>query len=160
MKRRRWFVKRYKIDGLALERWFFKTAVNLVCLQEDPVTWIESGGESGDPPSGIVTAIFGQAPTPSHMGIYFAVNVGQVIRSQDSVSFALLLHEGAVAGAFFAFRGFRFFVGLWRRPVPPRPPFVDNLPDGWNNAELKYHMQYVRFADGEYFSQEVEFRWV
>lgn len=160
LKPHRWRIIRYDIDGLMLERWFIKTAINLICTQTQEVHWLESDIPRFEPPPLLVNVVFGKQELPPDMGLFFAVHEGQGVETGDDVGFAPLLSDEGVAAGIFAFRGFRFVVPLSKQPMPMRPPFLQNLPEGWHKAHLRRRMNAFNFnSRGGYPSQKLTTKW-
>jgi|SRR5581483_6814647 len=159
LKPHRWHIIRHDIDGPILERWFIKTAINLVCVQTEEVHWLESSTPRFEPPSLLVDVVFGKRSLPPDMGLFFAVHEGQAVETGDHINFApLVLNEGVAAGL-FEFRGFRFLISLWNQPMPKRPLFLNNLPEGWDKACLLPRVEHLYFNSRGYPSQKLTIKW-
>lgn len=159
LKRRMWNVIRYKINGSMLERWFIKTAINIVCAQNQEVTWRESKTPRLEPPSAVVEAVFGNRKIPPDMGLFCAANAGQEVVLSSHITFAPLLLDRAVCAAIFEFSGFRFVISLSDGPMPDQPPFLKNLSEGWQEAGLQYHLKRVRFKIDGCLSHDLTLTW-
>jgi hypothetical protein len=156
----RWDVKQHSIDGRLLERWFMKTAFNLACFQESSVRWMEDHGAVDTPPFRFVQAVYGVAAVPENVGLYFAVQPGQIMTSRDYVSFEPLLWLGAeIGGGAFEFRGFRFVLSLLDDPMPRQPPFLARLDEHWRSAKLYRHIKRIRVENRGFLSQDVGIEW-
>jgi hypothetical protein len=105
-----WNVKRLKIDGPLLERWFLKTLIN-VCSGEK---WRIGLGShrKGTPSKELVEIAFGLRCFTNGGGLYITSRAGEQIDSMDRVSVQPLTEAENVAAGRFNFRGYRFFLSL------------------------------------------------
>ncbi|MGC1220935.1 MAG: hypothetical protein WA872_04030, partial [Candidatus Sulfotelmatobacter sp.] len=105
-------VKRYRIDGIGLERWFLKTLINLCCDRGYP---IGRGSQIvGRPSDDLVRIAYSLGSFRDKAGLYFVARVGMKIESTDTVIFAPLVQKDVprVEGGLFVFRGQSFLLFL------------------------------------------------
>jgi hypothetical protein len=158
MKSRMWKVKRYKIDGLLLERWFLKTLINSSYGCEYPIG--ASHSKQGKPSSELVKIAFGKESFKGRAGLYTIARVGQKINSKDTLAFAPLNKVNKyVGGGLFAFRGFLFL--LFLLPEGPPIPLTDIYFEDENlgSSQLNFHNLQINMEQGKYLSQVIEFIW-
>jgi hypothetical protein len=159
LKSRMWNVRRYKADGVMLERWFVKTAINIVCAGNKTAHWLEGGTPAFKPPPSLVHFAFGKRPLPPYIGLFYAHNNGQTIKLNDFLNIGLLMGDDRVAAAVFEFRGLRFIMSLLNQPMAMKPPFLEYLGDDWRETELMYHLGNIRFSLSGQLSQELNIKW-
>ncbi len=103
----RWNVKKYRLDGIMLERWFLKTLINIAFDRE--VCHRLRGNGRG-------TAIRALEPFKGKAGMYTMSRVGMQFDLEDRVSFSPIMqrapHGEYVAAGIFVFRGFQFLLHL------------------------------------------------
>lgn len=112
---RRQPVRRYDIDGVKLERWLIKTAINLCYLGELP---IGVHGKNGLPDEALVKAAFGQRRLAAPAGLYWLqerFEPGRYVEFQPKL-FKRWNQPLYVVGATFAFAGYPFFISLIPEP--------------------------------------------
>jgi hypothetical protein len=158
----RWKVKTWSINGLALERWFLKTLINVNLVQEPRRAW-PGGAETGAPPRDAVEACFGLTPILRPRGIYGVGAVGHEVNSHDYVSVSPILYPNWVlAGGACEFRGFRFVLSWTASNLQP---FVSSLGErvpafaGWRNAEMLQPFRGVDFTVGNRRAQSLKIIW-
>jgi hypothetical protein len=85
LKRTSWTVKRFKVNGPLLERWFLKTLINLSFCGE----WAIGLGshKRGTPSERLVKIVFGREAFEPYAGLYLASYPGENVDSMDRVSF-------------------------------------------------------------------------
>jgi len=108
---------KYRLDGTRLERWCFKTTINMVAsgnVRGFPSDW--------EPRRELVQYVFGRATLAAGCGVGLAVVLGERIVDRDHVSFDLMRFVGRreespdVEGFLMAFRGLRL-AGSSIRPL-------------------------------------------
>lgn len=158
LKPKRWRVVRPEIEGHLLERWFLKTMITLTYSGS-----YSSGLPNqhiGEPTKESVEIAFGHQKFQGKAGLYLAGSEGQSLYSSDNVGFApLLQHEKHVKGGLFWFRGFRFFLSLFREPPPETLRGVGALSEDWANSRLIYHAEAINHKVGKHLSTVVAFNW-
>jgi hypothetical protein len=154
LKRQRfWYPKRYELNGPLLERWFLKTAVNLLNVIKPVGTWLLGGGPPDGPLPDLVNAIFGGSAVCRPRGLYGTARVGERIGPPGHVSFTPILNgQDQFAGAAFEFQGFRFLAWMCDEPVL-------GIPDETGIAAARYHLESIYFTIGGASSHRVIFRW-
>ncbi len=109
--------RKYRLDGTRLERWCFKTTINMVAsgnVRNFPGDW--------EPRRDLVDYVFGGRALPPGCGLGLAVVVGEKIVDRDHVSFDLMRFVGRdgeppdIEGFLMAFRGLRL-AGSSIRPL-------------------------------------------
>jgi hypothetical protein len=158
LKPRPWNVVRYSIDGLALERWFLKTLINLCCDRGYPIG--TGSAIVGRPAERLVRIAYGLGSFERREGLYFVVRSGMQVNSTDTVSFAPLIKHGVhIEGGVFAFRGLRFL--LFLEPEGPPEPLSELFIDGEDlgHCQLNFHNKKIREKTGKYLSQVLTITW-
>jgi hypothetical protein len=158
MKPRIWQIKRYRIDGPKLERWFLKTLINLSFEQAYRIG--QDAAELGEPSKRLVEIAFGFRKFEEHVGLSTVVHVGQQMQSRETVTFApLVLHAASITGGLFGFRGIRCFLSL-------DPPGFAQVPNGigvpgedWSRSQLNFHNTEMRALAGKYISHVIHWDW-
>lgn len=109
--------RRYRLDGTRLERWCFKTTINMVAsgnVRGFPADW--------EPRRELAEYVFGRSALPDGCGVGLAVVLGERIVDRDHVSFDLMRFIGRhgerpdVEGFLMGFRGLRL-AGSSIRPL-------------------------------------------
>jgi hypothetical protein len=105
-----WNVKRYRIDGPRLERWFLKTLINISFGGQ----WTIGPGThtAGCVSCDLVETAFGRRPFGIGAGMYTIAHMGQQVVSEDRVNFTPLTQDNNLNGARFNFRGHSIFLNL------------------------------------------------
>lgn len=152
-------VKRYRIDGVGLERWFLKTLINLCFDREYPI----GGGSqvAGRPSDDLVRIAYSLDSFKDRAGLYFVVRVGMKIESTDTVIFAPLIQRNGprVEGGLFVFRGQSFL--LFLEPQGPPQPLHGLMLNGEDlgRSQLNFHNVTINFKEGKYLSQVLNIDW-
>lgn len=158
---RKWKVQRFEMpEPWLLERWFLKTAINLIVVNAGDDVWRQTGSCAVDPPLDLVRVAFGLRPMEQPMGLYAAVSLGEDVPFSDRVEFAPLTYGGAnIIGGLFVFRGLRFVLHLEGQ----RLPAVLNVPGSadprWEISGLHYHLKRVNWKVGSHLSHYLQFLW-
>jgi hypothetical protein len=156
--KKRWTIKRSRIDGRGLERWFLKTLINMSFERDFRI-----GSDSaavGVPSRRLVEIAFGLGAFAPGAGLYSVVHVGQQLQSNDTVSFAPLIQNGSfIRGGLFAFRGLRYFLSLEPERWTQLPKGVTISGEDWSISQLNFHNREMRIENGKYLSQVIEMAW-
>lgn len=159
LRPRKWKVRRFEILGLQLERWFLKTAINLVFTHPGAMTWFGTGSGADAVPATLVRTAFGLETMAKPMGLYSLGELGEGVHMTDVLHAAPLLVGGNdIIGMIFLFRGFRFYLHLHASPMPP----VLELPGQevrWRTGELLYHLKEMSFRVAKKRSHYVQILW-
>jgi hypothetical protein len=156
-----WDVLTYTIDGALLERWFLKTAINLFISTTAGGLWYFGDCPASQPPHNLVKAAFGLASPPAPMGLYAAVQPGNLVHSVDAVDFTPVFDSGErLSGGFFGFRGWRFLLWLCPDLQPASGTSAGVVPAGAPGSGMLYHPQRIDHRDHGRKSQIIEFEWV
>lgn len=155
---RRWLRRFYDVDGVLLERWFVKTAIDLVNASGARVSWF-GGLPPLEPPDRLVRVAYGLEPAGEHLGIYAVTNSSTPAHLREVLNFLPLLREGKeVVAGFVEFRGFRFLLSLVDQAIPPS--LLRSLgQEGYDDADLTRRPKEIEFKIGRRVSQVVRFRW-
>jgi len=157
---RKWKVKRFEILGLPLERWFLKTAINLIVANPNDVIWGLDGGPVGRPPKHLVRIVYGDSAFVEPLGLYAAVDVGETMNLSDYVRFAPLLTDGnRIVAGMFTFRGVRFVLNLYPTILPRDLPLPGAGEVRWRSASLLYHVKRINVRVAERLSHYVQVLW-
>jgi hypothetical protein len=157
LKPKLWNVRRYRIHGSLLERWFLKTTINMSYkfAAENPIG--PATAASGERPScELVEIAYGRRLFTEPAGLYWIGHEGQFLHNAyDHVSFmAVLLPQFGgsrapefIAGAVFSFLGFRAL--LWLHTAPPPPLAGIGLHgEDWGGSSALYHLRALNFNQG------------
>jgi hypothetical protein len=152
-------VKRYRIDGLGLERWFLKTLINLCYDGEYPIG--RSSQIAGKSSEELVRIAYSLDSFKGRAGLYFMAQVGMKIDSTDTVSFSPLIQKDGlrIESGMFSFRGQGFVLAL--EPEGPPQPLHGVMLNGENLgiAQLNFHNTKIFIKEGKYLSQELTIDW-
>ena len=161
VRQRRWKVRRFEIvDPWLLERWFVKTAINLVAANPSANRWRSTGAPTRQPPYHLVRAAFGLDAIEKPMGLYAAAATGETVAFSDRVEFAPLLYDGPqIMAALFVFRGLRFILHLEPQELPNLLHLPSSTQPEWRTSELVYHIQRLNWKMSGYLSHYVQFLW-
>jgi hypothetical protein len=159
---RLWKRRVWSLNARLLERWFLKTFINLVQVQQPLAQW--RGTSDGQPPIELVRATFGLIPIDPPLGLYAAGAVDHIVVSDgDTVAFAPLHHaaDGTLAAGAFEFRGFRFVVKWTEADLNSffrTVAFRDSSFAGWHESRLE-PLKDVKFMSGATVAQQLSFKW-
>jgi hypothetical protein len=131
---RKWPWLKYRVDGLALERWAFKTTCSSAVVMP---------GEVGDwsPPACLVRYALGLEAPPGNVGLAVVGDVGDRLEFKDEQAFAFIRNKvtQAVGGSVFGFRGLTLLC-TWDLPVESLLPLELGRAQGrsalWHPNEL------------------------
>jgi hypothetical protein len=149
-----------EMDGLLLERWFLKTAINLIVSHGEPLKWPQSEIDAALPESLVRTA-FGLDGFRWPAGLYFFGGQGQRVDSADGVKMqALHQDDDSLGGVQWYFRGLDFisWIEMGEQPVW----MLSNgtlLRADEIGSPLRYHPERFTFKGGNGRSCDVNFRW-
>ena len=141
-----WNVKRFRIDGPRLERWFLKTLINLSFGKE----WSIGAGShpEGTATGELVEAAFGRRELGHGAGLYIAAKAGDQIDSMDRVNFTPMTEGKNLVAGRFNFRGYTFFVSLLPQKF-----------DKFGDSELLYRDFVLNFRVHERLSHVIKLEW-
>lgn len=159
LKKRFWNVKRYRVDGLCLERWFLKTLVNICFDHEHPIG--KASSRKGYPSLELVETALGAKEFVGRAGLYMVVHLGQKIATSSHFKFEPLImkEERYVAGGLFIFYGFRFLLYLEPEGPPKRLTGVAFEGEDWGISELQFRNRAIRMEVAGRLSHVVEVEW-
>jgi hypothetical protein len=159
IKPRRWNIKRNRINGFILERWFLKTLINISYSGKDAIGI--NNNDSSYVPIELIEICYGLKQFTEKEGLYVAGFKGQEIFSHDSVHFAPLMKDDKfVIGGLFSFRGYNFMLSLIDNSLPINlMRQISGLPNDWSESEIHHHMKLFNIKIGKHTSEIVEFKW-
>jgi hypothetical protein len=150
-------IKRFKIDGPALERWFLKTFINVAYKQAYPI-----GNESAQPwlPSrDLVEIAFGRNQFAPKAGLYFLGDPGEQIISNERLRVVTLANrDGVLVGAMFYLRGFRFLLFV-EKTGPAEQVDLVGVAGISGPSTSCYHLTKIRVKLGNQLSHVIEIHW-
>lgn len=157
---RRWQVRRFDVPGLALERWFVKTTINLAITQKSNLRWQATGDEVARVPREFVEVAFAKRDLRKPMGLYFVAQVGQHVLATETIAFApLSLHGEHLVGGIFTFRGVRLLIYLGTADLPSRLDLPGTTMAGWEDGEPHYRIRRHRWKIGRHVSHYIDLAW-
>lgn len=130
-----------EIAGLQLERWFLKTAINLILAHGQTMKWPNSGN-GGALPETLVRIAFGSDVSSPPAGLYFFGGQGQKVESIDGIRMVALLQDNdSIGGLQWYFRGLSFISWMEIKEQPVWIPFSGGtlLRAGDPGSPLNYH---------------------
>lgn len=130
----KWTWLKYRVDGVALERWAFKTTCSAAVIMP---------GEVGDwsPPVCLVRYAFGLEKPPPNVGLALVGDVDDKIEARDEQGITFIRNEAtqAVGGSVLGFRGLTLLC-TWELPVESLLPLDLGRAQGrsatWHPNEL------------------------
>jgi hypothetical protein len=158
-----WKVQTWKVNGRLLERWFLKTAINLMHVQTQAIAW-PGATEPRVPTTDVVDACFGLSPIRSPRGLHAVAAVGQDVESSDYVSFAPLTDTTtqSFAGGIFEFRGIRFVLAWTDMNLEPfirQVTITTSLFANSNESRLLHPFKGIAFKVGDRRAQMLKIVW-
>lgn len=154
-----WMRVGFAADGPLLERWFTKTAVNMLLVTGDEIRWALGGG-SPSVPTQIVRAAFGIETLAHPLGLYLAAAIGESVLVIDGLSFMPIFEaHDHFAAALFDFRGFRFVLNLIDSPLPAVLPEMPGAAARWGGSRPNYRLNRINCNIGNTRSHFVDFSW-
>lgn len=157
---RQWLDVGYQVSGTLLERWFFKTAINLACMNRPGLRWHSNGAPLNEPDPQIVRMAFGRERIVKPFGLHVVASTGECVPSRDEIAFAPLIYgDSVVIGVLFEFKGFRFLLNMQNQPLPETLALSHNQMERWAAGEVNYHMERFQWFIGAELSHYFEFVW-
>lgn len=158
--KRRWKIKRIRVDGSLVERWFLKTTINLMYISGKDHSWHLEDATAVRPPQQLVDAAFGLKPLAAPLGLYAAAQVGFDIDPKHQVRFgALTDQDGRFVAGLFSFCGLLFVMWL----VEQEPPATLRIPSApgslFDGMALLYRRCSYRAAFNGRLSHALEINW-
>jgi hypothetical protein len=152
-------VKKYRIDGVGLERWFLKTLINICCDREYPIG--RNSQIAGWPSDELVRIAYSLDSFKDRAGLYFLAKVGMKVNSTDTVSFTPLIHKNGlrVECGLFSFRGQGFLLALEPEDSPHPLHGVMLNGEDLGGAQLNFHNEQIFVNEGKYRSQVLKVDW-
>ncbi len=139
-------VKHRSLQSRPLQRWFLKTAINVLIQNKHDGTWDSNGREAIDVPPPLLEHIFLDRDLPEPLGIYLVARQGTGSTDEAHVGIRTLLSgQREFAAVVMQFRSLTFLSWLHSSPPGPRLPNQDALDPSWRNAHLFLRNFEVRF---------------
>lgn len=149
------------LDGLLLERWLLKTAINL-SLHSDLHLGIGMTDSKPGWPSPYLTAVaFGELPFSAMMGAYFLFPAGRFMHRVGEMFFAPLHRDGCIVGFLFGLFGQYVFLNVFPGNTPPciSDLVPGLLPEPLGSAKLAYRPQSILISAGDDNFRRIEIQW-
>lgn len=120
-----------ELDGLSLERWLLKTAINLTFKGNKRLGVGMLGAETGYPPPYLLESVFGDRVLEYKMGTYVLLPRKHYFFRKGEIAIVPVHKEGEIGGLYFNLRGVHFFLSLLPGHAPPslREVGIVALPD-------------------------------
>ncbi|MEC9362628.1 MAG: hypothetical protein VYC42_05325 [Pseudomonadota bacterium] len=134
-----------ELNGLSLERWLLKTAINVTFRGKQKLGIGMRGAEIGYPAPYLLEAVFGGRVLEYKMGVYVLFPKGQYLFRKGEIVVVPIHKEGEIGGLYFNLRGVHFFLSLFPGHAPPslRELGMASLPDHVLDAVPVYRPQSV-----------------
>jgi hypothetical protein len=157
LKPRPWTVKKFKLDGYKLERWFLKTLINLCCDREYPIG--RDSNVKGRPSDRLVRIAYGLEKFKGNAGLYLVTGAQTRSTIDEKLFFIPLLRDNVEAGV-FVFYTIMLMVYLEKEGVNQESlnGFVFNGVD-LGKALITLHGPDYTFKHKKYVSHKLLFRW-
>lgn len=153
-----WKIRRHRIDGRGLERWFLKTLINICSAYQLPI-----GRESdspGKPTDHLVRVAYGLQPFRGEAGLYSVARNGQIANSDDHVGFSAIHHlDSHIIAGGFTFRGLRFLLYLEPEGPPKDLRGISISGEDLGDNQLLFHLKSIKEQTGKYLSQSITIDW-
>lgn len=149
-----------EINGLLLERWFLKTAINILYCPPHNIK---------NPPKELLEIVFGLRKNPPNVGLCIAAHEGgQFLNTDFDIKFAPLFsenHEYEIV--LFEFASWKFALPLTTSPIPhsisldTRNDYVpfDKFLHDVSISTFIYHLKEIGFRVGDKHSSSILFSW-
>lgn len=155
-----WPFQQRQVIGPLIERWFLKTAINLILsLDIGEIMW-PAGERGAKPPFLLVQAAYGQKKLQAPMGLYTPAEIGQTVFDRESIHFVpTFAANGTLVAGVFRFRGLTFMIyfGSERLPRSIRLPIPDER--GWQTVRTEYRVREYAWEVGGKPSHRVQVLW-
>ncbi len=114
--RRHWTIKRFRINGILLERWFLKTFINFAVVDNK---WIIGEGThpGGKPSNELVQVVFGIKKFQAKLGLHYAFFLGEEVSHRRGLKLTPKSIGSNLLAGLFSFCGYRFFINLQSEEV-------------------------------------------
>jgi hypothetical protein len=147
------------IDGPALERWFLKTAINLLLARRTKMQWLHATAANTIPDM-LVNIALGHQRFVYPTGLYFYGGLGHRTDSADAVVMTVRQQDDElIRGLDWYFRGFRFL--LWLDPAQELAAGTSThiWKAGDEESPLHYHLPQLTLTRRGAPFAEVHFAW-
>jgi hypothetical protein len=150
------------IDGHKLERWLFKTAINLSCHSGLHIGVSIDGSVPGLPSPYLIDVAFGKPHFSAQMGAYFLFPAKETLHQPREIVMIPLIKDGHIGGYYFELRSRAVFLNLFPGHVPPTLGTVASkleLQQGLLDAELVYRPPSIAKASNSLLLSKIRFKW-
>jgi len=149
------------VDGLLLERWLLKTAINLSYrhgLKLGVGMW---NSVPGIPSAYLLDVVFGNRSFSHSMGAYFLFPQEQFLYQKGQGIITPIHKNGEIGGVYFHISGFDIFLPLFPGAVPPKlgEMGITALPPHILSAVMAYRSPTIITLDIEKRPHETRFDW-
>lgn len=155
-----WGTEKIAIEGLGLERWLLKTALNMAAIGETAgATKWESGEPMRQPPGRFVQAVFDDVRLLEPMGMYAITPLAgrEPLGRKISATSLKRVHDGAFVGLVFILQNIPFL--LWLSESSPEGLHLPVKLDA-TSCQLLYRPIALNWViDGWKHSHSLEFDW-
>lgn len=107
------------IDGLKLERWLLKTAINLSFEGTLHIGVGMNGSVPGLPSPYLIDVAFGKLPFTHKMGAHFLISEKETLHNPNQIAVIPIFKEGHIGGFYFDLRSQAIFLNLFPGHTPP-----------------------------------------
>ncbi len=150
-----------EIDGLLLERWLIKTAINLTIGCSFHIGVGMNDSNHGRPSPYLLAAAFGELSLSHKMGAYFLFPNGPYAHRQGEISLTPFQGEDNIGGFLFGLRGQYVFLNLYAGHAPPTLSEIsgNTLPEHIACAKLIYRPENIKVIMGKDPARCIKMRW-
>ena len=155
-----WDMTQLYIDGLMLERWFLKTAINVANWRSTSDLWQIDSAPFDRPGERLVRLAFGLDKFVSPMGLYFATSKGEEFAFADALGVAP--HRDAanrVIGFLLEFWSLRFVLWLSDDVPPTTLDLGTSQKAAWRQSDLRYRIGKLSWSIDQSPSHEININW-
>lgn len=150
------------VDGLKLERWLLKTAVNLSYRGNLHIGVGMSGSVPGLPSPYLIDVAFGRLPFSHQMGAHFLFPAKETLHHPSEIVMIPLIKDGHIGGFYFELRSQAVFLNLFPGHAPPTLGTVAaklELQQALLDAELVYRPPSIATASNSVPISMIRFQW-
>jgi hypothetical protein len=164
MKPRYWAVRRWRIRGPLLERWFLKTLIGLACEGERKIG--PDSTEPGQPSANLVRIAYGLEGFAGLSGLYTLAALGMNVHIRERIEYVPMADPDCLPGGLFCFMGYFFILHLGNGGLDqnadlmlPGPTKFGGMLGGNINVRPMRHMRAAKFAVHARTSHVIDFKW-
>lgn len=150
-----------EIDGILLERWLIKTAINLTIGSSLHIGVGMKDSNYGRPSPYLLAVAFGELPLAHKMGAYFLFPNGPYAHRQEEISLIPLQQGNSIGGFLFGLRGQYVFLNLYagHAPINLNEISENTLPKHIACASLIYRPRNIKVSMGEDPTRCIKMKW-